>query len=238
MRTLRLLFAFVIVCFVLFSSCQRREDVGPKQEGEVSFELTDFDKLEMGSAFVIEVLKGTAFSVTAKGDQRNLNDLDARVINGELRIDYRNNRNRQYTTFIYIVMPSLKEINFSGASDSRISGFSGEEQLSVRLSGASRSKINHQAQKYKIDLSGASNLYVEGSNAQSLEAKLSGASLLNAYSILAQEVYLDASGASDVKVSVVNKLKVTASGASNVRYRGNPGILETNLSGASNIFKE
>ncbi len=44
-----------------------------------------------------------------------------------------------------------------------------------------------------------------------------------------------ASGASNANVTVSQLLKAEASGASNINYKGDPSVRESNSSGASNI---
>ncbi|MEJ0030812.1 MAG: hypothetical protein WDO15_10785 [Bacteroidota bacterium] len=54
-------------------------------------------------------------------------------------MNYRNGRrndNRQYTTYVTITMPALKGVLFSGAVNSKVSGFETEGNFDVTLSGA------------------------------------------------------------------------------------------------------
>lgn len=202
----------------VFSSCSEREDIGPYQSGNRTFDLSGFDKLQMGDAFRIQVRQGSEFSLQATGDRRNLDDLDVYVSNGQLVARYRTpRRNRQYETEFSITMPTLAATDFSGASRSSIAGFEGGE-LSVRLSGAS-----------KMTLSG---------NFKRLVTTASGASELQAFDAPADEADADASGASELRITATNRLSATASGASNIRYRGNPVRLQMNATGASSIRKE
>lgn len=175
--------------------------------------------------------------MVAKGDRRNLDDLDVRVMNGTLKAKYRNHRNRQHETVFTLTMPALKAADFSGASRSTISGFVGQDQLSVTLSGASSSEVSARATRTEVTLSGASDLRLEGGT-PTLVTHLSGASKLNAFNAPAEVVTVDASGASHAEVSVTNQLRVIASGASSVRYRGNPAVRDVNASGASSVKQD
>jgi hypothetical protein len=122
-----------------------REDVGPYQNDKQTYALTNFDRLDMGSAFTITVQQGANFSIVAEGDQRNLNDLDVYTRNGTLFARYRNhNRSRQYQTSFQITMPTLRGVAFSGASQSEVSGFTSLGDLDIELSGASRGKFTVQ----------------------------------------------------------------------------------------------
>ena len=238
MKTVRFLSAFsTAALFALTLLSCRKENAGPYQEGTQAFDLTDFDELEMGSAFQIRVQQGSTFTVVAQGDRRNLDDLDVRVVNGRLKAKYRNQRNRRYETVFILTMPTLKAADFSGASRSTVSGFTGQDLLSLTLSGASSSEVSAQAGRVEVTLSGASEMRI-GGKTSTLVADLSGASRLNAFNTPAEEVMVDASGASHAEVSASNRLKVVASGASSVRYRGNSVVLDVNASGASSVKKD
>ncbi len=231
------LIAMLLTLPFVFSSCSEREDIGPYQAGNRTFNLSGFDKLQMGDAFRIQVRQGGEFSLRATGDRRNLDDLDVYVSNGQLVARYRRPRgNRQYETEFEIVMPTLTAADFSAASRSTITGFSSEE-LVVTLSGASRANVDARADRGQINLSGASKMTLSG-NFKRLIAGASGASELQAFDAPADEADANASGASELRITATNRLSATASGASNIRYRGNPVRLQMNATGASSIRKE
>ncbi|MCU0439409.1 MAG: DUF2807 domain-containing protein [Raineya sp.] len=230
--------SFCLVLLMVVSACQRREDYGPIQESEMSIGLQNFQKLEMGDAFVIEVIQGSEFSIVAKGDKRNLDDLEYWVSNQTLKVQYKNSRNRQYSTRLYITMPSLQEINFSGASKSTIKGFTGNTDFKLNLSGASTCDLQVQASNFTFYISGASRLKIlENLNTNKIEAYISGASTLNGFLAKADIYTLDVSGASKAEISANQTLRVKASGASYVRYKGSPTI-ESNLSGESHLQQD
>lgn len=233
----KLVFLLALVAVSLFTACGKIADPGDYREGTESYSLNGFTKIQMGSAFKVNVLQGSAFSISARGDVRNLDDLYVRVENGVLIADYRPwNLNRRHNTEFTIVMPALEGVDFSGAVTSVITGFSGSAFLDVRLSGASISTINVQTTQCYSNLSGASKLTISGS-ATSHTSELSGASILESFGFGTTNCNINASGASTGKLNVSNTLNVQASGASQVRYVGSPSVV-SNLSGGSSLTKE
>ncbi|MES2734122.1 MAG: head GIN domain-containing protein [Bacteroidota bacterium] len=235
MKTLPFIRSFIVLTLLMFTftACER-DDPGPYRSGNQTYNYDNFDQLDMGDAFEIHVQQGSNFSIQARGDQRNLRDLDIWASNGTLHARYRHNRNRQYETKFDITMPSLYSVDFSGASSSTIVGFNDQEKdLDVKLSGASRSEISLQARQVNADLSGASELLVSGI-ATYLKADLSGASELRGFNLTTPEAEIEASGASLAQVKVSTYLKVKASGDSKVRYLGNPQ-LNVRVSGGSQV---
>jgi uncharacterized protein YjbI with pentapeptide repeats len=238
MKTHHLFILLAIFVITVFSSCQKREDVGPYQEGTLTYNLTNFTQLRMGSAFKINVQQGNIFSISVRGDRRNLDDLNVRVENGVLRADYfLPSRNRQYTTEFTIIMPVLDGVDFSGAVVSNVAGFEGSNFTSIRLSGASIGTFSLKAKQCEINLSGASKLNMTG-NSQKIMADISGASILESFNFPTEEAQVKLSGASNALLSVSKILSAEASGASHLRYIGNPTTVNSNVSGASSVSKE
>ncbi|HEY8933737.1 MAG TPA: head GIN domain-containing protein [Cyclobacteriaceae bacterium] len=226
----------VLSCFILLSSCYT-EDPGALQRSERQFSITDFDKLELGSAFIIEVNKGDNFSISAKGDARNLDDLKVYKNGSSLIVKYDDNHNRKHDTYLYITMPELLSAKLSGASDSKISGFStSNNTFDFYLSGASYAQVDMIAAAMNLDVSGASHLNITGATA-TMDVDVSGASVLSAFNLVAEDAHVHASGASEAKVDVTTSLHASASGASTIVYKGSP-MLTCNTSGASSIHHD
>jgi hypothetical protein len=218
------------------TSCHEYEDEGPLQYQEESYSITDFDRLEMGDAFIIRVEQGNYFSIRVRGDRRNLDDLEVRKNGNTLIVHYDDYEQRHHETFIDIIVPTLTAAHFSGASNSVITGFDELSALNLQLSGASIAQVDATAEHVDLNLSGASIAELRG-EAVSINAGLSGASSLKAFSFPVQSARLQVSGASVGRVTVGSTLNATVTGASTVRYRGNPTIT-SDVSGASSLQKD
>jgi hypothetical protein len=228
-------FVAAIAASVCLSSCYT-EDPGPIQQYEKQFSEVDFDRLEMGDAFNITVTRSNLFEITASGDRRNVEDLIVKKEGSTLVVRFAENRNRKHDTKIDIKMPLLASANFSGASDSNISGFEDLERLDIDLSGASVCQLDVTVGHVNTRVSGASYLYMYGEG-EEIVADLSGASVLKAFHYPVSQVDIKASGASDGHVNVKDKLDVVASGASVVTYRGEP-VVTSDVSGASSVHQD
>ncbi len=202
-----------------------------------TFNVSNFDQLELGSAFIIDVHPGK-FKVEVEGQESDIDDLEAKVTNGSLKIRYAvsgRNMNRKRVQ-VHITMPSLKGIHFSGASRSNVTGFGAENQMVIDISGASQATVEAKAKALDVDVSGASNVTLTG-NAQKFQGKISGASSFKAEGLEVTLADVNVSGASNAHLYVKEKLSADASGASRVRYRGNPSV-NANTSGASSVRNE
>jgi hypothetical protein len=226
----------ILMLAILAFSCSELEDPGALQFSETDYALIDFDRLEMGSAFHIEVEQSSTFSVHVEGDRRNLNDLKVFKNGSTLVIEYDENDSRRHDTNITIRMPVLRSAYFSGASSSVVKGFESEGELDLFLSGASIGQLDAGYGKLNVVLSGASSLRLYGLG-DSIDADLSGASILSAFDYPVRTVTMSASGASIGKVTVTDELDATATGASAVTYKGNPAVT-SDVSGGSTVKKD
>ncbi len=225
----------VAACSTFFTGCQV-EDPGPRQFAERAFSIVDFDRLEIGSALHVEVEYAEFFSVKASGDRRNVEDLIVEKEGSTLVVGFRKSRERRHDTFITITSPELRAVTFSGASDTKVSGFESDEPFAVSLSGASVCQLSVDTREMDIVLSGASYLNLRGSG-EVMDADLSGASVLKAFSFPVASADVRLAGASSSEVTVSDNLDVRASGASHLVYRGAPTV-GSDLSGASSVSQE
>lgn len=224
------LYAGVIV--LLVSSCNT-EDLGPIQYMEKDYSLTDFDRLEMGSGFHIAVTQSPLFRIHVSGDARNINDLNVFKNGSTLTIQYDDQNNRRHDTYITIEMPVLYGVNFSGGSVSTIKDFESDGSFDFILSGASVCQLHAGYKLLNLNLSGASRLSMDGLGDE-IHGTVSGASSLSAYDFPVSSVFMQVTGASKAKVTASQTLNVTASGASEIIYKGNP-LVQSSVTGDSRV---
>ena len=218
-----------------FIACET-EDHGPVQKFDKEFSVIDFDRLEIGSALNVSIEQSNMYSIKARGDRRNIDDLEVFKSGNTLIIKFDENANRIHETYITITMPRLEGVNFSGASTSKIDGFESDEELDLYISGGSVCQLTAGYREINLSLSGASNLLMSGLGDQ-INAEISGASVLTAFDYPVREADVNVSGASNGKVTVTDELTAIAEGSSSLIYRGNPSVLST-ISGGSVVIRE
>lgn len=239
MKTLKLTLSLVLFAALTatLTSCWDMEDPKPGREIERDYDITGFDRLDLGDGFNLVVEQGDEYKVHVRGDERNVDDLIIDQDGTELKFQYRfgSRRRHRYTTYITITMPSLKAADLSGAVDARIAAFV-EDEFSMSISGACDVELNLTANVVEFDLTGASDLVVTGS-ASDMDLSLAGASTFHGLDFEVTRADVDASGASDIRINATESLRASASGASNVIYRGNPSIYSS-MTGSSTINHE
>ncbi|MFT4030913.1 MAG: PspC domain-containing protein [Siphonobacter sp.] len=203
-----------------------------------TYPVGSFSKIDISGGFAVEVKQGSEYRVTVYAEnERRLDDVEVRVQGNTLKIDRKNKlwnalRNRGITS-IRIEMPSLEGVDFSGAVSGIVKGF--DQVREIELSGACQATFTGiQTSALDVDVAGAATLTLLGT-AQNLNADISGASTLDAYSLKTNAVVIEVSGASNAKVYSKEKLRATATGASEIDYKGPVKDVEESQSGGSSI---
>ena len=199
----------------------------------------DFREVEASGVYRVYVRAGDEFRVEAAGDERDLRRLSVDTDGDRLRIRNRD-RNAFWSGFmdshhpvlVRVTLPRLDRLELSGACQADVAGFN-SGNLEVEQSGASAAALNADLSRLTLDLSGASRIDLRG-RAANLNVDGSGASQINALQLDAGEAAFDLSGACNAKARVRETLHADLSGASEVRYAGNPTRIEKDVSrGAS-----
>ncbi len=204
--------------------------------------VPDFIGVEVSGTISLYLSQGTENAVAiSAGDAQYNNKIKTEVDNGILKISVDGGfwngmgwSNRKLKAYVSIINAS--KLHLSGASLTTINGVLTSDALKIDLSGASEVRGALNVKQLNVDLSGASVGKLTG-NAGSASIDASGASKLSAYELIAEQCKADASGASSVRISVKNAFNASASGGSNVYYKGNPTNISVNSSAGASIKK-
>jgi len=203
-------------------------------------DLTGFSRVEVGSAFTVDITQSEAYSVVITIDDNLEQYLEVSQRGDTLRIYLRPglsfNLGRN-TLKAAITMPELTGLNLSGATRGTLAGFKSARGLDIDASGASTLRGDITAGDVRLTASGASNVTLSGAGQQG-RLNASGASQLKLGDFTLTDVNADASGASQITLNASGELDASASGASRIRYTGNPQVKRANTSGASTISGE
>jgi hypothetical protein len=192
------------------------------------------ERVEIGDAFRSTVRVGTAApSGEITIDDNLLDRLRVEVDGDTISIDL-DGRVRDATLRANIGLIRLRRIGVSRASQVRVEG-PVTDDLTIDASGASEVEVGSvELDELFLDVSGASQVSIEGT-AGHLRADVSGASRIALFGVEADEAEVDVSGASEAELTVLERLEARASGASSVRYRGDPDRVISDESGASSV---
>ena len=226
LRPIFLAFTLFMVVNLAFSQSRERRDV------------SNFDALNISSAFVVEISVGNKESLEIEVDERHIDDVITEVRGGTLIIkmaDSRGRRRMDKSPRAYLTVKSLNKINASGAVNLRTLDVLESDRMELDISGATVVKMELKTEDLYVEASGASVMTIQGV-AENQFVKCSGATTYSAYDLESKTADIRVNGAGSARVSVSDELDVRASGASSVRYKGSPRV-NSDTSGASSVRK-
>jgi hypothetical protein len=179
--------------------------------------VSGFDEIEASGAVNVEVSVQKDFSVTVEADDNLLQYIKTETSGNTLKIYTEGSISTKTKIYVKISMPEINSVDVSGASTIAVS--------------------NVKSDSIKLEASGASKIKIDG-EANTMEADASGASGINAEGLKVETADIEASGASNATVWANDELKADASGASSIYYAGEPKNLTQNSSGASSVKKK
>lgn len=242
MKKQAIVWMLAILALIQFSGCNVDELCCGSVKGsgdvvEVEYSFGNFTKVDVSYAFEATILPSDTFFVMLNVDDNIVKYLDVYKSGDWLVIELDDDKNyNNVHLYAEIHMPIIQELKASGASDIELTGFSSNHDFDIDLSGASMLSGNIEADDCHFELSGASVINLSG-GCNNLEIEASGASVLHMGNFVCYSGDFHLSGASDATVHVTDFLSATLSGASVLRYYGDPEIENLNISGASVITK-
>jgi hypothetical protein len=246
--------ASLVITLVDVAGCQSTV-TGSGELATWNMAFTDFNRLEISSAFDVAVTRADAYSVSITIDEMLYSYLEVDQRGDTLRIGLKPSYAYIDTTQRAVVnLPDLTRLELSDASIVTVSGFSMSHGLDFELRNASELELGHtisgncnftlsdssrvtgilEMDDGEFRLNDSSDLELEGS---ADNIKIDGASssdfILEDFAVLTADIELSA--ASHAVVNVSNRMDVNLSAASELEYIGSPLLGNLDMSADSEL---
>lgn len=232
------LFLFFLLFPVLFATAQKQFVIDP--DAEVRAVSGGFSSIRVSSGIHLYLSKSNEEAIAVSGPEEKYREgIKTEITNGELHIFYSGEKLRlgkDLRMNVYVGYMTLAQLTASGASDITVAGVLELPLLNMQLSGASDFKGEVKIDELNVKLSGASDIRLTG-NAKEVNIESSGASDVKAYGLSAENANVKVSGASDVNITVTKTISASASGASDVFYKGPAELKMKEANGSSSIAR-
>ncbi|GAA4087862.1 head GIN domain-containing protein [Mucilaginibacter panaciglaebae] len=222
--------------FLMTSSCKTECLRGSGHVVTEKRKVADFTKLEISGAYDITLVQDSTLAVSVAADDNLLKEISTDISGGELKIKTGKNICPSSGIAVTIGVHDLQEIEASGAVNLNTRGKLVTKNLALKLSGANKLSLELDAANVTTTASGVSELNLKG-QASSHVVNLDGGGKVHAFDFIVGNYDLQTSGASEFEINVLHELTVNSSGASSVKYKGNPAAINSKKSGVSTITK-
>ncbi|NQV02811.1 MAG: DUF2807 domain-containing protein [Bacteroidia bacterium] len=219
---------------IAMASSNSHKDESVKKETR---DVGSFTAIKVGGAFEVFIKQTGTPGIVVEADEDVLPYIITEVSGGVLKIGMKKSPpkfwNNAHTLNVYITVADLNALSLSGAVEITTQTEIKGEKMEIEISGAVEADLNLQLQKLSMNISGATEIKLVG-KAEVVNIEASGASELDAFDFEVENLSIYASGATDADVYASGVLKISASGACDVRYKGGASV-NAHTSGASSV---
>ncbi|MEY8848407.1 head GIN domain-containing protein [Psychroserpens sp. XS_ASV72] len=224
---------------ILMVSCQF--NFGVKGNGNVTTSErtlnSDFDAIEVSRGLDVYLTQGTTESVKVQADENLQDIIITEVENGVLHIYSEENISYAASKKIMVSLDNLERLSTSSGSDVMSTGMISVTSLEISSSSGSDVELDVEAETIICEASSGSDIKLSGTT-KSFTAEASSGSDIKAENLKAETTRAEANSGADVTVNTSKKLTASANSGGDVKYYGDPEIVETNDGPSGNIRKQ
>lgn len=228
----------IVLCFLFLAataSLFAQWNDSDKNRVEEKRNVGDFESVGVGYGIDVHLYQSDKTSLTVKARKDVMKYIITEVKNGKLEIKMDSwKRGNKGAIDVTIHVPSLNSIAASGGSDVYGKADWKFDDLKISVSGGSDFEMQLTANNIKCNASGGSDIDISGM-AETIDINCSGGSDVAAENFKVKECKANASGGSDIDIYVTNSIHASASGASDITYKGDPKTVKVRSSGSSDI---
>jgi hypothetical protein len=196
----------------------------------------DFIRIEASRGLDVYITKSTNVSLAVEADE-NLHDLiETEVRNGTLVITAKKNIWHASTKKVHLSVVNLNEILVSSGAEVYSENTLSSGELSVSATSGAEANLNLNVNNLICKSSSGAGIKLAG-KAVNFKANSSSGSDIRAYDLKVENCILHASSGSDIKVYVTDSFEGKATSGADIKYKGNPKIVNRNNNSGGSIRK-
>lgn len=195
-----------------------------------------FDGVGVSGSFDVFLVEGDEGKLDISVEQNLEPYLVTEVSNGNLKIKWKSGTNIRTTskTTITVHFKNIESLAMAGSGDiigkDKISGSS----LEIAIAGSGDIEVEMEVGRAETAISGSGDVKLSG-KAENFEAAVSGSGDIDAYDLVAETAELKISGSGSIGAHVQKEITGRVSGSGNIKYKGQPRIEDTKVSGSGSI---
>ncbi|MFW5756228.1 MAG: head GIN domain-containing protein [Tangfeifania sp.] len=214
---------------------------GEKEKTE-DRDVRNFDAVKVSAGIDLYISMGNDESVRVVADEDIIEDVKTEVRGATLHV-YMKNNNNWFNIFnwgsstrrkVYVTARDLIGIDASSGSDVKSENILKGEELKVDVSSGSDVNLDVVYKEVTLSSSSGSDARLSG-RAKYFTAGSSSGSDINARDLEAQVCKVRASSGADATVTATDELYASASSGADVRYYGNPKVVDINESSGGDV---
>jgi len=235
------LFAFLFITFPLFVSCiftTGKPIYGNHQMVNQQFDIDDYQSviINVPGEIFYQQFSDSAPYLQIHTDENILKALNVRVEKNQLIIDVKKDSViRPSELTVYTSSHNLSQVEVSGSGKIRLKGQVNSKNMELTITGAGNILTDSlMCNNLTAKITGSGNIQLTGASNQS-SYSIIGSGNIKAFDYLVQELSCNITGAGNIDAMVTKKLNIKITGAGNISYRGTPGSINQDVTGAGKV---
>jgi hypothetical protein len=199
--------------------------------------LADFDQIEAGLHFDLNIRQGATPKVILTSDDNFIDYIQVEQVEKTIRFDFIPGYaydTHGITLRAEVFLPELSRLDLEGSSHANLDRYQSKGKIEATLSGASTLTGNLQVKFAKLNAYGSSVVQLTGSGTN-LALETCGANLVDLDAFATERATIEISCNSRANVDVSDQLQIEASQYAQVIYDGNPTITAFNLNESASV---
>ena len=214
----------LIILFAGIFSLQAQESI------IINTPLENFEEINIRGNIYVNYTQGDECRIIATIPEGVSDILKYEVSNGILFLDTKKSK----TVKVEVISKQIKVIDIASVSEFHAKSQVQTTALKIKAAGASIVEMGVDCQNLELLFEGASDAKISGKTS-SLKSVLQGAANINAKDLQAEDAKILASGASEINLNVSSSINITADGASDITFSGDPETVEIELDGIASV---
>ncbi|UNY98717.1 DUF2807 domain-containing protein [Zhouia spongiae] len=227
---------------LLLSSCQFDINLGSGKKGNgnvVSENRTStesFTIIDASEGVDVVVIQGKSTSVSVEADENIIDLIQTEIRNNELKIHTSEQIGWAKSKKVFVTLPVITALESSSGADIETDGELNVESIKLDASSGSDIHVTLKANKIEANTSSGADIKIYGST-DDLYARASSGSDIKANNLSALNAYAKASSGADISVNCTELLDAKSSSGGDVKYSGNPKVVDKKGSFAGDVHK-
>ncbi|MFN0291800.1 head GIN domain-containing protein [Pedobacter helvus] len=229
--------SFLLKVSGLFVACFITLNVAAQSSRSVN--VKSFNNIAVSNGIDLFLTQGNTESLVIKGQEDVIKDVVIEQEGNKLTVKYKDGVNwsrlfKGTQIYVYITFKKLNSISASGGSDVETQNTLNTDKMSIRSSGGADLDLSIVCKDITISSSGGSDVNLKGS-AENMVLNTSGGSDVHAFEFKVNYAQVSTSGGSDANIFVNKGLTASASGGSDISYKGNAALKKLSNSKSADI---
>ncbi len=200
--------------------------------------VENFETVAVSGHFKVVLQEGNEGSLVVSAQENLMEYIVTEVKDGKLKIGTRKGYSIRSSENIEVTVNyrDIRGASMSGSGHLSANNKIKANDFDMAVSGSGSIDIELEAKDVDASVSGSGTVKLAG-NSDAMSCSISGSGNINGYEMTVNKVTARISGSGSAKLNVKDEIHATTSGSGNVRYTGNPDIIEAKSSGSGSVKK-